>query len=100
MRSTLLLVLMVFLFAGGSAQVEYIPVEPEPMAVATATTRSIIVDLGNAEEVTLALRKIHTYKYLETLVLEGEGDVKDLRKIFYRIASHRNLNALVLSNNE
>lgn len=69
------------------------------ISAATFKTKEILVDLGNSEEVDLVLKKIHTFRYLESLVLEGEASENTLKKIIYRISSLKNLSNLTLKEN-
>lgn len=69
---------------------------PENIATAFSNTKELQIDLSNPEEVELALKKVHTLKYLETITLDGPSDEATLKKIFYRLSSLKNLSRLTL----
>lgn len=62
--------------------------------------KEVLIDLDNYEEVELALKKIHTYKYLESIIIEGAGDETSLKKLFYRLSILKGLKKLTLRENE
>ena len=72
----------------------------ESILLANSKTKEISIDLSNPEEIELALKKIHTYKYLETLTLNGECDETSLRNLFFRLSVLKNLSGLNLIENE
>lgn len=67
---------------------------------ATPKTTDITIDLSNAEEVERCLKKIHTYKYIESITFEGEGNENDLKKLLYRVSLLKNLTSISLKENE
>lgn len=62
--------------------------------------KGIIVDLSNPESMDLALKKIHQFKNLEFITLEGETDEATLKKLFYRLSALKGLTKIKFSNND
>jgi Leucine-rich repeat (LRR) protein len=76
------------------------PTESENLSTASLKSKEITIDLSSPEEVDFALKKIHTFKYLESIVLQGETDDVTLKKMLYRLSVLTNLRNLTLSDNE
>ncbi|MCW3083241.1 MAG: hypothetical protein JWP12_607 [Bacteroidetes bacterium] len=72
----------------------------ETISNATPQTKAMVIDLNNPADVELTLKKIHTFKYLESVILEGETDEATLQKVIYRLSVLKNLSALTLKDNE
>ncbi len=72
----------------------------ETISNAMPQAKSIMIDLSNPADVELTLKKIHTFKYLESIILEGETDESTLQKILFRLSVLKNLSALTLKDNE
>lgn len=66
---------------------------------ATIQSKFIEIDLSNPQEVELALKKIHTFRYIESIILQGEGQDADLKKLLYRFSVLKNLNQLTFEDN-
>lgn len=61
--------------------------------------KEITVDFGNKESVNQALKKLHTYKHLQSVVLEGETDEVTLNKILTRLSTLTNLSSITFKEN-
>ncbi|MFY9310560.1 MAG: leucine-rich repeat domain-containing protein [Bacteroidia bacterium] len=61
--------------------------------------KEISVDLSNPEDVEMVLKKIHTFKYLESIVFEGDAEDVALNKILYRLSVLKNLKSLTFKDN-
>lgn len=83
----------------GQADSLFTAPEPENIGNADVKAKRLLIDMANPDEVEMALKKIHTFKYLESLVLEGESDESAIRKLFYRLSVLKNLTALTLREN-
>ncbi len=77
----------------GSAQA------PQNISIASLKAKEISIDLSNPENVELALKRIHTFKYLESVIFEGEADENKLSKVMYRLSVLKNLTALTFRDN-
>lgn len=73
--------------------------DPEDILSASNKATSIHIDLENTAEVEMLLKKIHSYKYLESIELEGETDEATFKKIIYRLSALKNLSSLSLKDN-
>ncbi|MGZ4033411.1 MAG: leucine-rich repeat domain-containing protein, partial [Bacteroidia bacterium] len=74
--------------------------EIENISNADLKAKEILIDLSNPEDLELALKKIHTFKFLESVTLEGVTDESTLQKILYRLSVLKNLTSLTLKENE
>lgn len=72
----------------------------ENISVANLKSTNISIDLANSEELEVALKKIHTFKFVESLSLEGEVSENDLKKLLYRLSVLKNLTSITLHENE
>jgi hypothetical protein len=72
--------------------------DAEDLTLAAISAKEITIHLDNPEELELALKKIHTYKNLESVTLEGNADA--VEKVLYRLSVLKNLTKLTLKNNE
>ncbi|PBQ34652.1 hypothetical protein CNR22_23710 [Sphingobacteriaceae bacterium] len=72
----------------------------ETIYTANPKIKTLNLDLSNPEEVELVLKKIHTFRYLESLTLDGEADENTLKKLFYRVSVLKNLNKVTFRENE
>lgn len=73
---------------------------PEPISSAGLKATEVIIDLSNPVDLDLAQRKIHTFRYLESVILEGETTENTLRKLFYRLSIMKNVTSITLKENE
>ncbi len=74
--------------------------EVDNIYTATAKTTKLNIDLGSPEDVELVLKKLHNYKYLESVTFEGVGKESDLKKIFYRMSVLKNITTVAFIENE
>ncbi len=72
----------------------------ENISVANLKSTNISIDLTNPEELELALKKIHTFKFIESLTLDGEVSENDLKKLLYRLSVLKNLTSITFQENE
>ncbi|MBL7931878.1 MAG: leucine-rich repeat domain-containing protein, partial [Bacteroidia bacterium] len=103
MKYILLLTFLSFFLPGTtSAQSDSASLEDLPVNLLSADlkTKKAVIDLDNTEEKEFALKKIHTFKYLESLTIEGYSDDNTLQKLLYRISALRNLSEITLSEND
>lgn len=103
MRSALLVIGISVLFQCSLKAQEdslSLPGTTETIYTATSKIQKLNIDLSNPEEVELVLKKIHTFRYLEALTLDGETDEIILKKLFYRISVLKNLSKLTFRENE
>lgn len=103
MKYKLLLFFLLLLLNGGiSAQSDTVSNEDLPVNILNADIKAkkAVIDLDNTEEKEFALKKIHTFKYLESLTIEGYSDDNALQKLLYRISALRNLTEIILSEND
>lgn len=100
--SKLLAAVLICIGYGADAQTDSIAslARAESIGTAYSNTKEIQLDLSNPEEVDLAIKKLHTFRYLETIVLDGPTDEATLKKILYRLSSLKNLSRLTLRANE
>lgn len=103
MRYFLLIITFLLINYPAAAQVDSTGNETaasaESIANASAQARSVVIDLSNPADAELTLKKIHTFKYLESVILEGDTDESTLQKIIYRLSVLKNLSALSLRDN-
>jgi len=67
---------------------------------ASIKTKCLIINLSNPEESELALKKVHTYRLLETIIIEGNSDETDFKKLFSRLSFLKNLTSIILKDND
>lgn len=72
---------------------------PEMISHASIQTKQVLIDLSNPTEIQLALKKTHTFRYIEHVTLQGETDGTTLKKIVYRLSALKNLTGLKLEEN-
>jgi hypothetical protein len=70
------------------------------MSNATLQSKQVVIDFSNPQEVELALKKVHTYKYVESITLQGETDENTLKKLLYRLSPLNNLSNLTFEYND
>lgn len=73
---------------------------PEMIRNASIQTKKVLIDLSNPAEVEMTLKKIHTFKYIEEVTLQGGTDENTLKKIVFRLSVLKNLTLLKLEENE
>jgi hypothetical protein len=103
MRSCILLVSILFFGVRSlCAQVDSIASvrDVDNIYTATAKTTKMNIDLSSPEDVELVLKKIHTFKYLESINFEGACVESDLKKLFYRLSVLKNVSAITFNENE
>lgn len=66
---------------------------------ASLDAKEVLINLADPDELDLAIKKIHTYKNLERIVLEGEGAEEKLKKLIFRLSVLKRLSQLSLIDN-
>ncbi len=103
MRNIILLVSFVFFLKGSIVGQEDSITQTqviENISTATLKTKAMSIDLANTEDVEFALKNIHKFRYLESLILDGEADENSLKKLIYRLSVLKNLTSLTFKENE
>ncbi len=100
MLRTVILVICLYVCFSMHAVAQDSIVSPENISTASLKAIAVTIDLSDPDEVEFTLKKIHTYKYLETVILQGEADDATLKKIIYRLSVLKNLTRLNLKDNE
>ncbi len=103
MKHSLLILWILFIFKNLSfSQTDSIIESTSPVNINYANNKAkeISIDLSNPDDVELTLKKIHTFKYLESIILEGEAEESKLNKIIYRLSVLRNLTSITFKDNE
>ena len=72
----------------------------ESIFSANPTTKNLSIDLSSPEDVEITLKKIHTFKSLESIELEGETEEATLKKVLYRLSVLKNLSAITFQDND
>jgi hypothetical protein len=102
MRLIILLTSIFFIVCPAYGQEDSIsPIrEVDNIFTAVPKTKNLSIDLSSAEEVDQVLKKIHTFKYLESISFEGEAAEGDLKKLFFRISTLKNVSEISFKENE
>jgi hypothetical protein len=100
MLKHLLSIFFILNFAQGFAQDSLDVVNEVPLQNAGQQEKVISIDLSVEEDISLALKRIHTFKYAEEIILEGEADEAELRKLLLRMSTLRNLQTIRFRDNE
>ena len=74
--------------------------EIDNIYTATAKTTKLNIDLSSPEDVELVLKKLHGFKFLESVTFEGVANESDLKKIFYRMSVLKNISSVTFVENE
>lgn len=75
------------------------PAISESIIEAGIKAKEISIDLSSPEDVEMVLKKIHTFRYLESVIFEGDAEGADLNKIVYRLSVLKNLRSIAFKDN-